>query len=194
MRITLKPATGTTELSRTSWARPESSQRRNPERQRPRSLVILAAGPQEAESIVRPAFSAVSRKTVWLGDAGQGSRMKLAINAAINAYLAILIEALAETLELADRFGIDHGKLAEAIEGGPLDAPLVRAKLHKMEIGDFTPEFPLRGALKDVDLALVAAGAEPPPLLAALSPHWRRSVEAGLGEEDISAVRQALAH
>jgi 3-hydroxyisobutyrate dehydrogenase len=63
-----------------------------------------------------------------------------------------------------------------------------------MEIGDFTPEFPLRWALKDVDLALGAAGAEAPPLLAALSPHWRRAVDAGLGDEDISAVRRALAH
>jgi 3-hydroxyisobutyrate dehydrogenase len=153
-------------------------------------LVILASGPVEAENIVKPAFSAVGRKTVWLGEAGQGSRMKLAIN----AYLAILIEAVAETLELADRFGIDHGKLAEAIEGGPLDAPLAGAKLHSMEIGDFTPEFPLRWALKDVDLALGAAGAEPPPLLAALSPHWRRAVDAGLGDEDISAARRALAH
>jgi len=151
-------------------------------------LVILASGPGEAESIVRPAFSAIGRKTVWLGEAGQGSRMKLAVN----AYLAILIEAVAETLELADRFSIDHGKLAEAIEGGPLDAPLAGAKLHKMEIGDYAPEFPLRWALKDVELALGAAGAEPPPLLAALSPHWRKAVEAGLGEEDISAVRRAL--
>jgi len=153
-------------------------------------LVILASGPEEAESIVKPAFSSIGRKTVWLGGAGQGSRMKLAIN----AYLAILVEAVAETLELADRFGIDHGKLAETIEGGPLDAPLAGAKLHKMEIGDYAPEFPLRWALKDVDLALGAAGAKPPPLLAALSPHWHTAVEAGLGEEDISAARRALSH
>lgn len=153
-------------------------------------LVILASGPQEAESIVRPAFSAVGRKTVWLGEAGQGSRMKLAIN----AYLAILVEAFAETLDLAERFGIDHGKLAEAIEGGPLDTPFAAAKLHKMEIADYAPEFPLRWALKDVELALAEAGAEPPPLLAALSPQWRKAVDAGLGDEDISAARRALVH
>jgi hypothetical protein len=43
-------------------------------------------------------------------------------------------------------------RLSEAIEGGPLDAPIADAKLHKMEAGNFAPEFPLEWALKDVDL------------------------------------------
>jgi 3-hydroxyisobutyrate dehydrogenase len=44
-------------------------------------LLILASGPREADAIVRPAFSAIGRNTVWLGEAGQGSRMKLVVNA-----------------------------------------------------------------------------------------------------------------
>ncbi len=151
-------------------------------------LLILASGPAEAEPIVGPAFEAIGRKTVWLGEAGQGSRMKLVIN----AYMAILIEGVAEALELADRMGIDEAKLAEAIEGGPLDAPLAEAKLLKMERGDFAPEFPMQWALKDVDLALAAAGTDRPPLLAALSPQWHAAVDAGLGREDVSAARRAL--
>ena len=47
--------------------------------------------------------------------------------------MSILIEGVAEALELAGRLGIDPAKLAEAIEGGPLDAPIADAKLHKME-------------------------------------------------------------
>jgi 3-hydroxyisobutyrate dehydrogenase len=151
-------------------------------------LLILASGPPEAEAILRPAFSAIGRKTVWLGEAGQGSRMKLVVN----AYMSILIEGVAEALELADRLGIDHAKLAEAIEGGPLDAPIADAKLYKMERDDFAAEFPMAWALKDVDLALTAAGADPPPLLAALSPQWHAAVDAGLGREDVSAARLAL--
>jgi 3-hydroxyisobutyrate dehydrogenase len=151
-------------------------------------LLILASGPREAEPILRPAFSAIGRKTVWLGQVGQGSRMKLVVN----AYMSILIEGVAEALELADRLGVDPGKLAEAIEGGPLDAPIADAKLHKMERDDFAAEFPMMWALKDVDLALAAAGADPPPLLAALSPRWHAAVDAGLGREDVSAARLAL--
>src|SRR5579859_1073580 len=71
-------------------------------------LLILASGPAEAVAIVKPAFSAIGRKTVWLGEAGQGSRMKIVVN----AYMAILVEGVAEALELAGRLGIDEAKLA----------------------------------------------------------------------------------
>jgi 3-hydroxyisobutyrate dehydrogenase len=151
-------------------------------------LLILASGPRAAEAIVSPAFSVIGRKTVWLGEAGQGSRMKLAVN----AYMSTLIEGVAEAVELADQLGIDAAKLAEAIEGGPLDAPLADAKLLKMERGDFAPEFPLEWALKDVDLAIDAAGGDKLPLLVALSRQWHASVEAGHGRQDVSAVRLAL--
>jgi 3-hydroxyisobutyrate dehydrogenase len=151
-------------------------------------LLILASGPRAAEPAVRPVFSAIGRRTVWLGAAGQGSRMKLVVN----AYLSTLIEGVAEALELAGRLGIEPEDLAAAIEGGPLDAPIADAKLHKMQTGDFAPEFPLEWALKDVDLAIEAAGGDRLPLLEALSRQWRTAVEAGHGREDISAARLAL--
>jgi len=150
-------------------------------------LLILASGPDAAQPVVTPAFDAIGRKTVWLGQAGQGSRMKLAIN----AYLSVLIEGVAEALELASRFGIETGELAETIEGGPLDAPIADAKLHKMERGDYTPEFPLQWAVKDVDLAIADAG-DGLPVLAALARQWHAAVDAGHGREDVSAARLAL--
>jgi 3-hydroxyisobutyrate dehydrogenase len=152
-------------------------------------LLILASGPAAAADRLDPVFAVLGRKTVWLGQAGQGSRVKLAVN----AYMSILIEGVAETLELADRFGIGHQQLAEAIEGGPLDAPIADAKLHKMDRGEYAPEFPLEWALKDVDLAIGAAGGQAPPLLAALSVQWHAAVAAGHGRQDISAARLALA-
>ena len=153
-------------------------------------LLILASGPPAAAQVLHPVFSAVGRKTVWLGQAGQGSRMKLVVN----AYMSILIEGVAEALELASRLGIDDSQLAEAIEGGPLDAPIADAKLHKMEQQDFTPEFPLEWALKDVDLAIGAAGNGQLPLLAALSRQWQAAVDAGHGRDNVSAARLALHH
>jgi 3-hydroxyisobutyrate dehydrogenase len=152
-------------------------------------LLILASGPSRAEAITDPVFSTIGRKTVWLGEAGQGSRMKLVVN----AYMSVLIEGVAEALELAARLGIDTAMLAEAIEGGPLDAPIADAKLHKMERADYAPEFPLQWALKDVDLAIGAAPGATLPLLAALSRQWRSIVDAGHGREDVSVARLGLA-
>jgi len=152
-------------------------------------LLILASGPAAAADQLRPVFDILGRKTVWLGEAGQGSVVKLVVN----AYMSILIEGVAETMELADRLGIGHQELAEAIEGGPLDAPIADAKLHKMDRGDYAAEFPLEWALKDVDLAISVAGDQTPPLLAALSGQWHAAVAAGHGRQDISAARLALA-
>jgi 3-hydroxyisobutyrate dehydrogenase len=152
-------------------------------------LLILASGPAAAADSVRLVFDVIGRKTVWLGEAGRGSQVKLVVN----AYLSILIEGVAETMELADRLGIGHRQLAEVIEGGPLDAPLADAKLHKMDRQDYAAEFPLEWALKDVDLVIDAAGGEAPPLLAALSGQWHAAVAAGHGRQDISAARLALA-
>ena len=153
-------------------------------------LLILASGPAAAQEATRPVFAAIGRKTLWLGsEPGQGSRMKIVVN----AYMSILIEGVAETMELADRLGIGHEQLAEVIEGGPLDAPIADAKLHKMERGDYAPEFPLQWALKDVDLALAEAPGATLPLLAALSRQWRATVDAGHGRDDVSVARLGLA-
>jgi 3-hydroxyisobutyrate dehydrogenase len=151
-------------------------------------LLILASGPAEAETIVAPAFSAIGRKAVWLGQAGRGSQMKLIVN----AYMSILIEGVAEALQLASDLGIDTDALAQAIEGGPLDAPIADAKLHKMQTGNFEPEFPLEWALKDVNLAIAAADGDRLPLLEALSRQWGEAVDAGHGRQDVSAARLAL--
>ena len=151
-------------------------------------LLILASGPAAAEQVAAAAFAAIGRKTVWLGAAGQGSRMKLVVN----TYLSFLIEGVAEALELGRRLGIGPAGLDEVLEGGPLDAPLVDAKLHKIARGDFAPEFPLEWALKDVDLAIAAAEGTPLPMLEALSRQWHTAVEAGYGRDDVSAARLAL--
>jgi 3-hydroxyisobutyrate dehydrogenase len=151
-------------------------------------LLILASGPAAAEPVVAPAFAAIGRKTVWLGQAGQGSRMKLVVN----TYLSFLIEGVAEALELGRRLGIDPAELDAVLEGGPLDAPLADAKLHKIAREDFTPEFPLQWALKDVDLALAAADGARLPMLEALSRQWHTVVEAGYGRDDVSAARLGL--
>jgi 3-hydroxyisobutyrate dehydrogenase len=151
-------------------------------------LLILASGPETARPVLGPVFSAIGRSTVWLGEAGQGSKMKLVIN----AYLATLIEGVAEAVQLATQLGIDPARLDDAIKGGPLDAPLADAKLHKMEQQDYAPEFPLEWALKDVDLALAAAGGASLPALAALSRQWHKAVDDGHGREDISAALLSL--
>jgi 3-hydroxyisobutyrate dehydrogenase len=151
-------------------------------------LLILASGPDQAREIVAPAFGAIGSKTVWLGEAGQGSRLKLVVN----AYLAMLVEGVAETLELAERFGVDSTAAGYLIEVGPHDTPFSDAKLHKMVTGDYAPEFPLEWAVKDLELALAEAGGKAPRVLSALAEEWQAAVDAGHGRDDVSVARLAV--
>src|SRR5438132_1331182 len=51
-------------------------------------LLILASGPDRARTGLEPIFGALGQRTLWLGPAGTGSRMKLVLN----TWLAFEIE------------------------------------------------------------------------------------------------------
>ena len=151
-------------------------------------LVILASGPDEAQPILEPVFAALGQRTVWLGPAGRGSRMKLVLN----TLLAFEIEAVAEVDAIASRLGITYANLVDAIAAGPMASAFEMSKLAKMESGDHSADFSLQWALKDVELVLAAAGAEAAPVTAAIADRWRRLVDDGYGRLDVSAARLAL--
>ncbi len=151
-------------------------------------LLILASGPETARPALVPVFGAIGSRTLWLGEAGAGSRLKLVLN----TWLAFLMEGIAEAAALADTLGVDHRALRDALQGGPLDAPAALAKLAKIDAGDESTDFSLRWAAKDVDLALAEAGEQTLPVAAAIGDRWHRLIDAGLGQADVSAARHGL--
>ena len=151
-------------------------------------LVILAAGPDAAQTNLDPVFAALGQRTVWLGPAGRGSRMKLVVN----TLLAFEIEAVAEVDALASRLEVPYADLVRVIGGGPLASVVEMSKLAKMEGGDHSADFSLEWALKDLDLALAASGAETTPVVMAIAERWRRLVGDGYGRLDVSAARLGL--
>ena len=151
-------------------------------------LLILASGPDRSHDSVDAVFAALGQRTLWLGRAGTASRLKLVLN----AWLAFEIEAAAEASALAERLGIPYAVLADAVVGGPLASATALAKLAKMERGDYSADFSLEWALKDLDLALASSGAETTPVVLAIAQRWRRLVAQGHGHFDISAARLGL--
>jgi 3-hydroxyisobutyrate dehydrogenase len=123
---------------------------------------------------------------VWL--AGAGSRLKLVLN----SWLAFLIEGIAESAALADTLAVDHQALRNALEGGPLGRRFALIKLAKIDAGDESPDFSLRWATRDIDLALAEVGEGILPVTAAIDQRWNQLVEADLGQADISAARHGL--
>ena len=151
-------------------------------------LTIFASGPEQARPTVEPVFAAIGQRTVWLGPVGMGSRMKL-VN---NTLLAFSAEGVANSLALAHQLGIDVGRVRDAFEGGPLISPWMAGKLARLQEGNYSPEFPLALALKDVHLALGEADPERFAVLASLAREWAAIAEQGLGGQDVTVVTRSL--
>jgi len=153
-------------------------------------LTIFASGPEAARPKVEPVFAAIGQRTVWVGPVGTGSRMKL-VN---NTLLAFSVEGVANSIALAHRLGLDTHCVLEAFEGGPLVSSWEAGKFRRIEAEDYSPEFPLRLALKDVHLALEHGGPERFVVLASLAKEWEEIVAHGAGDEDVTVVTRVLEH
>jgi 3-hydroxyisobutyrate dehydrogenase len=154
------------------------------------ALVVLASGPEDARPSVQPLFDAVGSRTVWVGDAGQGTRLKLVAN----SWVLTVVEGIAESLTLAKALGVPPEQFLDVVKGGAMDAPYVQLKGAAMLAGDFTPSFGLDGAAKDAGLIVEAARAAGADLgvIEAVQQHFARALDAGHGDLDLGAT--FLAH
>jgi len=154
------------------------------------TLVVLASGPDDVRDTVAPLFDAIGSRTVWVGPAGQGTRLKLVAN----SWVLTVVEGIAESLTLAKALGVDPRQFLDVVKGGAMDAPYVQLKGAAMLAGDFTPAFGLDGAAKDAGLIVEAARAAGADLgvLEAVQQHLARALDAGYGDLDMSATY--LAH
>ncbi len=151
-------------------------------------LTIFASGPDEARPRVVPFFDAIGERTIWVGGAGAGTRLKL-VN---NTWLAFATEAVAASVALARQLGLDTETVADALGGGPLVSAWQAAKLQRIAHGEFSAQFALSLALKDVHLALQAAGDGRLAVLASLAGEWQQAVDQGLGGQDLTVVTRML--
>jgi 3-hydroxyisobutyrate dehydrogenase len=148
-------------------------------------LVLLASGPDDLRDRLAPIFDAVGKRTLWLGAAGAGTRLKIAVN----AWILTVVEGTAETLALAEGLGLDPSLVLDAVSGGPLDLPYLQMKGKAMIERNFEPSFRLALAAKDAALVEDAAASNglDLPLVATI----RRRLEAGAsehGDEDLAAT------
>ena len=152
-------------------------------------LIVLASGPEEVRERSEKVISAVGSKTVWLGEAGEGSRLKLVIN----NWIVGLLGVLAETVAFAEATGVDPAKFLETIEGGPLGLPYAQIKGTMMVEEDFPTSFSARLARKDAGLVLDAAEAHDlrMRIAEAVVARFDETIQAGHGEEAMAAVYRA---
>ena len=151
-------------------------------------LTIFASGPDGARARVTPLFDALGQRTIWVGPVGNGTRLKI-VN---NTWLAFAAEAVAASVALARRLGLETETVVDALSGGPLVSPWQAAKLQRIVAGEFSAQFALTLALKDVRLALEASDVDRFTALASLADEWQRVVDRGLGDQDLTVVTRVL--
>jgi 3-hydroxyisobutyrate dehydrogenase len=148
-------------------------------------LTILASGPDVGRRQVEPVLDALGSRVQWVGEAGMGSRLKLAAN----HWMIGMVAGLAETMHVCQLMGLDQQHFVALLDGGPLGSPYALEKLGEMERHEYPAGFPVRLALKDLKLVREVAdssGVELPLLDAVLERIG--DVENRHANDDLAAV------
>jgi 3-hydroxyisobutyrate dehydrogenase len=111
-------------------------------------LTILASGPDATRAALEPIFAALASRVLWVGEAGMGSRLKLATN----HWMITMTAALAESMHLCEAMGLDQQHFVSLLDGGPLGSAYGVQKLEEMRRHEYPAGFPVRLALKDLQL------------------------------------------
>lgn len=148
-------------------------------------LTILASGPDSSRASVEPVFEALGSRVLWVGEAGMGSRLKMAAN----HWMIAMTAALAESMQLCEEMGLDQQRFVELLEGGPLGSAYGLMKLNEMLAHDYPVGFPVRLALKDLDLVreVEQSSKAAMPLLDATYERFR-AANGDHADEDLAAV------
>ena len=151
-----------------------------------RASVMVGATP-ESFARIEPLLACMAGEVLHCGPCGSGATTKLLVNAVI-AQTGV---ALAETLALARRAGIDGATLFEAFERGCDSFVLRHHGRLALLPGDFPPgRFSTRYMLKDLRYALALGGEHASPLEGtATAARW---LEASMGAGDADAYWPAL--
>lgn len=149
-------------------------------------LIILAAGDKSLYDEIMPSFDVMGKKAFFLGEVGNGAKMKLVVNMIMGS----MMNAFSEGLALADKSGLSQATLLDVLELGAIANPMFKLKGPAMILGKFPPAFPLKHQQKDMRLAL-ALGDEVEvsmPVAAAANEAFKKARSLGLSDQDFSAV------
>lgn len=113
-------------------------------------LRFIVGGDAEVVARLDPLFKAMGQQVYHIGANGMGLAAKLAMNLNI----ALIYQGFSEGLVLAERAGVTPAQMIEIIGSTMLRSGVTDYKAPAVLKRDFTPNFPLRLMLKDINLML----------------------------------------
>ncbi|HET8739797.1 MAG TPA: NAD(P)-dependent oxidoreductase [Acidimicrobiia bacterium] len=154
------------------------------------TLVVLASGSGTAFEKARPVLDAIGRSTHYLGEFGNGSKMKYIANLLV----AVHNLATAEAHALGIAAGMDPALVQEVMEDGVGSSKIFEIRGPMMVADDYPPAARLDIIAKDAKLIAEFArlvGA-PTPLLDTSIEYYEAASSSGLGDLDAAALCRFL--
>ncbi len=154
-----------------------------------RKTVFYLGGPEKIVEKARPVLERLASSMLHIGEIGTASSLKLAMN--LN--LALIAEALGESLAIARAEGIPDEKFFDALHLNAGRSGFSDLKEPKFRAGDFAPQFSLKHMNKDLRLVLETAGELDLPVAESLKSFYDKGMAAGFGEDDFTGMIRLLA-
>ena len=154
------------------------------------SLILMVGGDDMVLDRVSAILDTISRKQIYMGPSGSGQATK-----AVNQVMAAGInQAVTEALAFADAMSLDMESVIDVITAGAAGNWFLKNRGTSLVNNDYDVGFKLELHHKDLkicqDMALdMSQGAEIRlPLVEMTLIHYKRLIEAGMGDKDISAL------
>jgi 3-hydroxyisobutyrate dehydrogenase len=149
------------------------------------TLTLFCGGDEELFQAAQPIFSSIAKQYFYLGASGSGTAMKLVAN----TLLGVGMQAIAESIALGQKEGLDRHRLLEVLSHTAVIAPAHLGKLSRADAGDYSAQFAIRLMNKDFGLVLETAAASKVSMPATAAAFQMNLAEFAEGqEEDFSAV------
>jgi len=154
------------------------------------TLLLMTSGRRSVHDELEPLLACIGKRSIYLGEAGAATTMKLIGNSIISA----MLESLAEGFTLGRKAGLTPEQILEVVQASGFASPYWAFKGGAMIRRDFETHFSIDLLHKDQVLALAEAAAlrVPMPALAATHQVCSSARAQGFGGEDIAAVIKAV--
>jgi len=154
------------------------------------TLIILAAGDKSAYDDALPAFEIMGKMSPYLGEVGQGAKMKLVVNMIMGGMLSIFSEGMS----LGQKANLDGKQILDIIEAGAMANPMFKVKGPMLLDEDYSTSFPLKHMQKDMRLA-VELGDKlnlTLPTAATANEAYKQARKMGAADQDIAAIYKTV--
>jgi len=154
-------------------------------------IVLFASGDQTVFSDCSTIFKSFAKQSYYLGEFGNGTKMKLIANLLV----AIHNVASAEAVTLAKKSGLDMEQFYEVISSSPCSSKIFELRAPLMIDNTYEPAT-MKLDIWQKDMQLIREFADnvksPIPLFATTEPLYQAAIDADLGQQDTAAVCNIL--